>query len=285
MTRFASCWRTPGADLRTVASLVWRVAPAWIWPGRHLYDRPARMRASLATVLVAWTVLTGLAAVFVQLTQAQPSLQGGGLARHPIIGWSYWVFDAAILVSVLAVAAGGVPVWWRMMGRARREHSRRDMAYLLSPVVVPALYLAVTVVTVSLVRRPGEPVYPNVNSVINLADGMVGPWWFLALIVLGFVAGGVCATGPGLALRRLRPDGPVVGRAAHAAALATAAMSVAGAASILAAVCLYAWAPRYAGYHHGWLLATYLPMVLLAAAVATVSAARGIRAGRSPATA
>jgi hypothetical protein len=47
--------------------------PAWICPSRHLYDRPERMRASLGTVLATWAVLAGLAAVFVQLTQAQGS--------------------------------------------------------------------------------------------------------------------------------------------------------------------------------------------------------------------
>ncbi len=62
-------------------------------------------------------------------------------------------------------------------------------------------------------------------------------------------------------------------------------MGLAGAASIAAAVGLYLWAPPYAGYHEGWLLAVYLPAVLLAAAVAIVSAARGIRAAGAPAAA
>ena len=67
-----------GAGPRAIASLAWRALPAWIWPPRHLYGRQARMRASLATVLVAWTALTGLALVFAQLTQAQ------GLGRPAI---------------------------------------------------------------------------------------------------------------------------------------------------------------------------------------------------------
>jgi hypothetical protein len=276
-----------GAGPRTIASLAWHAIPAWIWPTRHLYDGPARMRASLATVLVAWTALAGLAAVFVQLTQGQPSLQHLTLARHQVLQWSYWVFDGAVGVSVLAVAAGGLPLWLQMMSGARREHRPRDVAYLLSPVVVPAVYLAANIVTVSLVRQPGgppasPPASPQVPSVIDVANGMVGPWWFLALIVLGFAAGGVAAAGPGLALRRLRPGGPTVALAARAAALAAAAMSVAGVASIVAAVGLYQWAPPY---HEGWQLGTYLPLVLLAAAVAAVSAARGIRATRSPAAA
>lgn len=249
-----------GTDLRTVASLVWRALPAWAWPARHLYDRPARMRASLATVLMAWTALTGLALVFAQLTQAQGLRPPG----HPIIGWSYWVFDVAVFVSVLVVAAGGLPLWLLMLRSARREHRPRDIACLLSPAVVPAMYLA----TVSVTGR-----------LIGHAHG-VGQWWFLGFVVLGFAAGGVAAAGPVLALRRLRPRGPAVRLAARAAGIAAATMSLAGAASIIAAAGLYSWAPQYAGYREGWPLGIYLPVVLLAATVATVSATRGIRAMR-----
>jgi hypothetical protein len=62
-------------------------------------------------------------------------------------------------------------------------------------------------------------------------------------------------------------------------------MSLAGAASIVAAAGLYSWAPQYAGYHEGWPLGIYLPTILLAAAVAIVSATRGIRAARPTAAA
>jgi hypothetical protein len=249
-----------GTDLRTVASLAWQALPAWAWPARHLYDRPARMRASLATVLMAWTALTGLALVFAQLTQAQGLRPPG----HPIIGWSYGVFDVAVFVSVLVVAAGGLPLWLLMLRSARRKHRRRDIACLLSPAVVPAIYLAAVIVTVRLIGH---------------AHG-VGQWWFLGIVVLGFAAGGVSAAGPVLALRRLRPRGPAVRLAARAAGIAAATMSLAGTASVIAAAGLYSWAPQYAGYREGWPLGIYLPTVLLAAAVATVSAARGIRATR-----
>ena len=137
----------------------------------------------------------------------------------------------------------------------------------------------------SLVRHADGLVDPKLNSVIDLANGGVGPWWFLALIVLGFAAAGVSAAGPGLALRRLRLSGAAVGLAASAAGLAAAAMGLAGAASTVAAVGLYLWAPPFAGYHQGWPLGIYLPMVLLAAGGAIVSGARGIRATRSPAAA
>jgi hypothetical protein len=221
-----------GAGPRTAATLAWHAVPAWICPSRHLYDRPERMRASLGTVLAAWAVLAGLAAVFVQLTQAQGSAQRLTLARYPVIQWSYWVFDGAVIVSLLAVAAGGLPLWLRMFRDVRAARRRREAACLLAPAVVPAAYLAASAAIAGLVRQAGASVVPwQARPVVDLANGNVGPWWFLALVLLGFAAA----------------------------------------------------APAYAGYHESWPLAVYLPVVLLASAVAVVSAARGIRAARSPA--
>ena len=90
-----------GGGARAVASVAWRALPAWIWPPRHLYDGPARMRASLSTGLMAWSFLTGLGLVFAQLTQFQGYKPNG----RPVIVASYLVFDAALALSVLAAAA------------------------------------------------------------------------------------------------------------------------------------------------------------------------------------
>jgi hypothetical protein len=274
-----------GAGMRAAVSLAWHAVPAWAWPARHLHDRPGRMRASLATGGMAWVLLAGLAAVFVQLALAQGSSQTLTLARHPLIQWSYWVFDGAVIISVLAVAAGGVPLWLRMF-RAARARRPRELACLIAPVAVPAVYLAASTAVAGLVRQPAARVVPwQPRPVADLANGMIGPWWFLALVVAGFVAAVVSAAGLGLALRRLRPEGPAVVLAARAVGLAAAAMGLAGAASIVAAVGLYLWAPADAGYREGWQLAVYLSAVLLAAGVAIISAARGIRAAREPAVA
>jgi hypothetical protein len=275
-----------GAGVRAAASLAWHAVPAWACPPRHLYDRRGRMRASLATVGMAWALLAGLAAVFAQLAQAQGQVQAPTLAQHPVITWSYWAFDACLIVSLLAVAAGGVPLWLVMFRHARRARRRRVVACLLVPAVVPAAYLMVSVAVFALVRGPGRPVVPwESRSVVDLANGGVGPWWFLALVVLGLAAAAVSAAGPGLALRRLSPHGPVLVLAARAAFLAAVTMGGAGAATVVAAVGLYLWAPAYAGYHVTWPLAVYLPAVLLASAVAVVSAVRGIRATDPPAVA
>jgi hypothetical protein len=271
-----------GADLRTIASLAWQAMLMRIWPPRHLYDPPARMRASLATVLAAWTVLAGLAAVFASFTQTQPSLLHSLTGpRHLVIQWSYWVFDAAAGVSLLAVAAGGLPLWLLMLRRACRQRRPREIAWLLAPAVVPAVYLGVASVTLGLGHHGTAPTQPPVApatpSFIDLANHNVGPWW---LMVVGFAAGLIAAAGPGLALHRLRPRGPRVTVAARAAGLAVAAMGLAGAASIVAVAGLHAWG--VAPYRQGWPFAVYLPLLLAALAVAGTSAARGIRAARAP---
>jgi len=275
-----------GAGLRDAASLAWHAVPAWAWPQRHLHDRSGRMRASLATVLMAWALLAGLAAVFLQLAQEQPAGQVTTLAQHPVIQWSYWAFDGCLVISGLAVAAGGVPLWAEMLRAAARGKQRGEVACLLAPVVVPAAYVIVSLTVAGLARRPGRPVVPSQSrSVVDLANGMIGPWLFLALVLLGLAAALASAAGPGLALRRLRPDGPAVVRAVRAAFVAATMMSMAAVASLVALVALYEWAPAYAGYHQGWPVAIYLPAVLLAGAVAIASAVRGIRAARPPATA
>ena len=269
-----------GGDARSAASLAWHAVPAWVWPPRQLHDGAGRMRASLGTAGVAWALLAGLAAVFLQLAQAQPSSQSLTLAQHPVIQWSYWVLDGCLVVSVLSVAAGGLPLWLQLLRTARR---RTELAWVLAPAVVPAVYLAAAYAIARLADRVGPRVVPGQSGpVADLASGGVGPRWFLALVVLGFAAAALAAAGPALALRRLNPDGPAVVLAARAAVLAVVTMSLACAASVVAAIGLYLWAPAWAGYHQSWQLAVYLPAVLLAAAVAVVSAARGFRAARPP---
>ena len=268
------------ARLRDAGSLAWHGVLAWLRPAGHLHDRPARMRASLGTVLVAWTVLAGLGMIFVQLTQAQQTLQDATNADHPAIQWAYLVFDVAAAVSVLAVIAGGLPLWYRMMRTAHREHRRREVTYLLLPIAVPAAFVTVATAVVLLVRHPGAPVYPGVNSVVELANGNVGVRWFTALVALGFAAVATAAAAPVLALRRLRPEGPTMRRAVRAAAVAASSMGVAAVASVAATIGLYRWAPPSVGYHHVWPLGAYGLAVALAAAVGVVSATRGLRVAR-----
>ncbi len=254
-----------GGGPRAIASIAWRAVPAWIRPPEHLFDRPARMRSSLVTVLVAAAMLTGLGLVFAQLTQAQGYRPPG----HPIVGWSYIVFDAALAVSALTAAAGGLPLWLLMLRSALRERRRRDLAYLLLPAIASAAYLATLRVVVGLVGGP---------------DG-VGPGWFLAVTLAGFAAAAVAAAGPGLALRRMQPRGPALRLAAVAAGLAATTMLVAAVASAVASVGLVLWAPGFAAYHEHIVPGIYLALVAAAATVTAVSAARGTRAALAGASA
>ena len=117
-----------------MASVAWRAVPAWICPPRHLHDRPARMRSSLATALAAWSMLVGLGLVFAQLTQ----LQGFTAPGHPAVHWAYVVFDVILALSALVAGFGGLPLWLLMVRRAWREQRPRDMLYLLLPLIAPA---------------------------------------------------------------------------------------------------------------------------------------------------
>jgi hypothetical protein len=247
-----------GGGLAAAASIAWRAVPAWAWPPGHLHDRPGRMRASLATALMAWSMLTGLGLVFAQLTQ----LQGFNAPGHPEVRLAYAVFDATLAFSVLVAGIGGLPLWLLMLRRAWREQRPRDAVYLLLPVIAPIAYLIGLIVTVRLVGG---------------AHG-VSPGWFGVVSLAGFAAAATAAAGPSLALRRLQPRGPALRFAAAAAGVAAAAMAVAAAAIVVAVIGLCLWARQFAGDYHSTIPGIYLALVIAAAIVTTVSAARGTRA-------
>jgi hypothetical protein len=247
-----------GGGLRAVLSLAWRALPAWIWPPEHLHDSDDRMRASLGTVLLGWAALVGISLVFVQLTQ----FQGFRPAGHPIVGWCYAIVDAAVAMSALAAAAGGVPLWLLMLRRARREHRPRDTFYLLLPIIAPGGYLAAFVATARLVPHPTG----------------FSPLLFLAVVLAGFAAAGVACVGPVLAMSRLRPRGPAVHLATRAAGVAAASIVIAAVASGVAAIGLGLWARDFAAYHHVAQVGGYLVVVAAGAAVAIAGATRGMRA-------
>ena len=247
-----------GGGLAAVASLAWRALPAWFWPPRHLHDRSARMRASLGTALMFGSMLTGLGLVFAQLTQLQ-GLMAPGYAE---VRWAYAFFDGSLALSVLVAGLGGLPLWLLMLRRARRERRARDMLYLLLPVLAPVAYLAGLAVTVRLVGSPNG---------VSLS-------WFLAVMLAGFAAAAIAAAGPGLALRRLQPRGPALRLAAVASVVAAAIMAVAAVAIAVAVVILCLWARQFSGYQNFTAPGIYMALVVAAAAVTTVSAARGARA-------
>ena len=172
------------------------------------------------------------------------------------------VFDVTLAASALIAGLGGLPLWLLMLRRARREQRTRDTVYLLLPVLAPVAYLAGLVVTVRMV-----------GSANGVSQG-----WFGVVTAAGFAAAATAAAGPGLALRRLQPRGPALRLAAAAAGVSAAVMAVAAVAIVVAVTSLNLWARQFAGYHDGALSGIYLALVVTAATVTTVSAARGTRA-------
>jgi len=249
-----------GGRLREVASVAWRALPAWLCPPRHLHDRSARMRSSLGTALLSWSMLAGLGLVFAQLTQ----LQGLTAPGHPEVSWAYAVFDVALAVSALVAGLGGLPLWLLMLRRARREQRTRDLAYLLLPVAGPVVYVAGLAVTARLAGGPQG----------------VSPAGFAGLALAGFAAAAISAAGPGLALRRLRPRGPALRLAATAAGVSAAVTAVA-ATAIAVAITGLCLAQRHVAGYVSPVLVIYLVPVAAAATVTVVSAARGARAARA----
>jgi hypothetical protein len=293
-----------GGGMRAAASLACHAVPAWICPPRHLHaDRSARMRASLATVLLAWSILAALGLVFAQLTQLQgavppaltfaPPLTAVTLNFTPyaaVLTWSYRVFDAALIASALAIGAGGLPLWLVMLRRARRERRTRDLVCLLMPVIAPTAYLIAVVIAVSLIRaaqvcRAHDPLLGG-----GCQPSGVGPRWFLVFVLVGFAAAISAALGPARALRSMKPRGPAVRVASRAAAIGVGGMLVAATASGTAAISLYLFArsanslrpyvilQSFKQYGNVVTLVVYLAVVLAAAAVATISAGRAARA-------
>jgi hypothetical protein len=247
-----------GGGPAAAASLAWHALPAWFYPPRHLHDRPARMRASLATALVSGSMLTGLGLVFAQLTQ----LQGFAPAALPQVRWAYAVFDVTLATSALIAGLGGLPLWLLMLRRAWREQRTRNTVYLLLPVLVPVAYLGGLIVTTRLA-----------GGASGISQG-----WFGVITLAGFAAAATAAAGPGVALRRLQPRGPALRLAATAAGVSAGLMAVAAVAIVVAVTSLDLWARQFVGYHDSTLSGIYLALVVAAAAVTTVSATRGTRA-------
>ena len=79
-------------------------------------------------------------------------------------------------------------------------------------------------------------------------------------------------------MRRVQPRGPALRLAATAGGVAVVAIVVAAVAMIVAVTGLCLWARGFAGDHHATIPGVYLALVVVAAAVTAISAARGTRA-------
>ena len=180
-----------GGGARAAASLAWHAIPAWVSPPRQLHDGSARMRSSLATTGVAWALLAGLAA---DLRAAGP---GPALLRR---ARRWRSIRSSSGRTGRSTAAWWFPCWrWPSAGSrcgcrcSAPPRGAGSMAWLLTPALVPAVFLLVAFA----VGHPGRAVPPaDRRAVAVRAGGGPGQRRGRSLVVPG--AGGA-------RVRRRRP--------------------------------------------------------------------------------
>jgi hypothetical protein len=195
-----------GGGLAAVASVAWRALPAWIWPPRHLHDRPARMRSSLATALLSWSMLAGLGLVFAQLTQLQGAATGmalmgaGSLVPTQVsVHGSYFpdIFFGLLLCGLGIGLAFVTATVAALAGVA--EHESGLASGLSNTALQIGTALGVAIVSTVAVSRSADYLAANTgaNPLLVLTAGYQA----------AFVACAVLA-GIGLVLALLLPGGP-----------------------------------------------------------------------------
>ena len=251
----------PRDSLRTVASLCGGAVGAWLAPRRQLHTVAARLRATLAVLLVTWITLAAAALIFGQLNeqQATQTVTPG----HPITGQLFSAYTAAAHISVAVLFAGCAPLFVQLVRNALRRRDLRGLVLLATPLAVPVLFLAVLVVTSRIVRQP---------------HGGVGAGWFFVLASLGLLAGAGAVSGPLLALRRFSPTGRAVRLAVYGVVTAVAVMGAALIASVADLATVRAWGQPDFVHAPLLVIVAYGALVVAALAVATTSGVRGLAA-------
>ncbi len=253
------------AGLRRTVDVARGVARSWAAPSPHLFaDRATRLRASLATLLWAWTALVGAELILAQLRE-DPAREATD-RQYSGATVLYRLYELAAGAGVLVLLAGCAPLAWLMVRTARRAR-RRDLSLLMASPAFAVLGFAVVLFAV-VAFVPRSPV-PGVG---------VGAW-VLAIIAAGIAAGVSCAAGPTQVLRRLRPGGPALRVATLTASAGALLCAIAGlaAAGYLIVLALGSAPVSVAA---AAFLVPFSVWVLGAAAVVLVSGARAVSPGR-----
>ncbi len=234
--------------------------------------RPAmatRLRASTLTIFCAYI---GFALAYITLQRlADPQAPYDAVARaHVGVAATFIAIVAGSILAALAVVAGGLPIAWVVVRRALAARRRDILALCLVPPLALATFVGWTLVVAHLVARAGTA--PRVPTTFQWA--LVVSWEGLAVLtVLASTAAIV------LAITRGEVGARLLGFALAPATVATAAMGLTLAATVVWGVSVMMYAPHLFDRDIGaiWFLGV-VGLMTVSTGVASVSLRSGYAA-------
>jgi hypothetical protein len=193
-----------------------------------------RLRTSALTIFCAYV---GFALAYITLQRlADPQAPYDAVARaHADVGVTFIAIVAGSVLAALAVVAGGLPIAWVVVRRALAARRRDILALCLVPPLALASFAGWTLVVARLVAPAGTP--PRVSTALQWA--LVVSWEGLAVLtVLASTAAIV------LAITRGEVSAALLRFALAPAAIATAAMGLTLAATVVWGVSVTVYAPH-----------------------------------------
>jgi hypothetical protein len=262
-----------GSGWRDSADLALGVCRAWVAPafgGTPLEQRRSRLQATTITVLAAWSASLVAAAGLAKAVD-DPRLPG----LHGTAWTAYTVGGVVVEVTAGAVLAAGFAYWLAVMVPAVRAR-RRDVVV---PAVAPAFIVGVWLGTTGLVALFAHHWVRRSNVALTWPHGAVVLAVLVAWLAVTLACVVGCAASAALALRRAHLSAARLAPTTVFAGLAAGGVSAQAVAGV---VCLGTLVRAGGGLYRRDAVFSIGAVVLLvsAAVIAAVSAARGLRALR-----
>jgi len=209
----------------------------------HLHPRYAAGRGTVAATRLRTSALTifcayvGFALAYITLQRlADPQAPYDTVARaHAGVGVTFIAIVAGSILAALAVVAGGLPIAWVVVRRALAARRRDILALCAIPPLALAIFAGWSLVVARLVAPAGTA--PRVSTALQWA--LVVSWEGLAVLtVLASTAAIV------LAITRGEVGAALLRVALAPATVATAAMGLTLAATVVWGVSITVYAPH-----------------------------------------
>lgn len=264
---------------RDSVDLALGVGRAWVAPvfgGAPLEQRRARLQTTTTTVLGAWCASLLAAGAFAKAVDDPPlsGLHGGALT-------AYDIGTVVVEATAAAVLLAGFAFWLTVIIPALRAR-RRDVAL---PALAPALIVGVWLGITGLVALFAEHIVRHRSIALSWPRGALTLTVLLAWGAVTVVCAAGCAASAAVALRRAHVEFTRLRVSTFVAGLATVGIAAQAAASVVClAALLRARDVGGVGPRDGVFSAGSVVVVVVVAAVAGVSAVRGLGAMRGPHT-